>query len=310
MLDVIHNFKQYLEDDCRLPVNRVREHMIRMPQIMDNLQLRSIRDLGPQQVNREWRHSRWKPIQKGISISETAESGYLTVLKMFLTYLEDHEYPVASGLADIIRIPAPQMSEVREMDLAERQQLHAYLAQPTDKVQVLRDRMLVLLLWATKNCLDDVLQLCVSGSGKLEPGKDSNRAGHFLFRDGCVSLVASVKRGEVVERVLPEEIIHALQDYLTNRASQDRRLFLSLRGKVSRKIMTKRAAMTAIHKLVLGAGIQVPASSVEQLLVNSAYDNRQMENHLAQTSAREIVLMGDDSVEQDELRNWMLPQVA
>ncbi len=311
MLDVIRNFKEYLEVDCRLPHARVDDHMSCMPQIMQNLKIENIRDLSPQHVNREWRHSRWKPTQKGISISESAERGYLPVLKMFLRYLEDQQYPVSSGLADIIRIPDQAFFEVREMSLEERRQLREALIAPVSKEQQRRDQLLVLLLWATKCSLEEALALCVNRDGTLEADEEGGvRAGHFLLRDGCVSVMLPGHRKEAVEKALPDEVAVLLREYLENRSERDSRLFLGAKGRGRRRPMTVRSAMTAIYRVLSAAGIQVPLSSVDQLLLNSRYYDGQEEAELAKMPSREIVMMTDRHDERDELQAWMLPQVA
>jgi site-specific recombinase XerD len=266
MFDVIKGFKNYLEDQQRLPEDEVVKYLGYLPIIMDHLNVSSTLEITPEKVQKACRRRRWEITENGIQVNEHSEKGYLKAMKDLLVYLEKQQALPVNGLASYVHMPESRQRNLRRLTKTESAKLREFLVFNVATSTQRRETALVLLLWTTGCSLTEILKLNVHESGIVQPEEVAGRSGNFFWENDECWMQFLDESGETrTVKVLPEAL-HFVNFYLENRNQRDRRLFLS---DVKRKGFTRlseRAAQTIVHRVLQKAGIPCEKPYAVQLL--------------------------------------------
>ncbi|NIT58010.1 MAG: hypothetical protein GWN00_17820, partial [Aliifodinibius sp.] len=304
MQHIVQDYKSYLETDCRYPYDTVRNYLATLPSIFHNLQISSVRDINVQKVAHAWKYSRWKPIHKGIQLSDANQDGYLPALKEFLKYLEDNGYPVQRGISDIIRVTGPQNLKLKGLASAEQKKLKDFLVFHVNSDIQRRDTVLAWLLMETGCTVNEALALNVHTDGIIYYDPQHSYSGDFEVIDGQVFVHIRGIGKQSRKLLLSPQMATFLNFYLENRSQRSSILFVNNNsitggsksgngrpGKHIAKRLTPSAAENIIEKIFTKAGIKVRPGRMTEVLRYTAKTGRREEpqdRHLPSTVVPQI----------------------
>lgn len=269
MLEIIKDYRCYLEKDCRFTRDTVVNYLGNLPIILDNLEIQSVNDIDSRKISNEWRYSRWEETGEGIRLSESAQNGYLSALKEFLRYLEEKQLLSEKGISDIINLPGGGDRGLNGLAPAEQKKLREYLMFNVANDAQRRDTAMISLLLNSGCRLNELLALDVGPGGSIQ-FNESHRCGDFELVDGAV--YAHIRGLGSAERKFKvnDEVMLFLNFYLENRGKISPILFLnnSVGGRVSR--LTEKSAIRIIDKVFHKAAIVARRENLIDILIATA----------------------------------------
>ena len=273
MYRYIQEYKSYLENDCRYTEETVVSYLGNLPLIFDRLKIQSLADIDSQKVSAAWRLQRWEPIQKGIQISERAESGALPAFKEFLRYLRDRGYLGKEIISGIIHIPEQQPTKLRGLNAGEQARLHEFLRFNVANDYQRRDTALLLLLLSSGCQLDEALALNVHPDGKIDLENDGAVSGDFRLHGETLQVCFGGIDDPDWEMKLPGETAAYLNFYLENRSQRSPMLFINNRRRGVPLRLTVSAAGKMVENVLEIAGIHTRKGYALAVLRHTALAN-------------------------------------
>jgi site-specific recombinase XerD len=284
MFEVIREYKSYLETHCRLPQDTVVNYLGNLPIIFDNLKINSLNDINAGKVASAWKVNRWEPINKGIQVSEGAQSGYLRAFKEFLCYLEERGYLGEPGVSQIINLPENQKKKLKGLSEAEGQKLREFLLFNVKNDSQRRETALMFILLSTGCELSEALALSVHGDGLIYTEAERQPSGDFTVKEGVVFVGIRGIDGSDRTVKLSSEVAAFLNFYLENRKIKNPILFLSDARSHKPQRLSESAAQKIVERVFEKAGIAVRKGEALQVLRCTA-----LENGLIKESNRQII---------------------
>jgi site-specific recombinase XerD len=271
MYEVIRDYKSYLENDCRFTHDTVSDYLGTLPNIFTDLQIHSLNDIDAKKISYAWRFGRWEPIQKGIQLSETAQSGYLLALKEFLRYLEDKGYNVEQGISEIIKVDDVPQLKLKGLNKAEQNKLRSFLLYNINNDLQRKETALVSLIWATGCRLNEALALNIGNDGLISTRRTSGRAGDFVVEgeDVYVSIRGVTSDGS--KTLLPRDTVNFLNFYLENRPYKNPILFLNNARTRKPSRLSGDVATNLIERVFQKAEIQYRSGQAVNILRSTTY---------------------------------------
>lgn len=265
MLDLIRQYKQYLEADCRFSEDTIVRYVGNVPVILDKMGVREPTDIDARRVLQEWQTARWEATDEGIRISDDAQKQYLPAFKEFLRYLEDRGLLGEERISDIIRLPQRRGERLNGLLLEELRRLQRYLAYHVSNDSQRRDTALLQMLLNTGCSLPELLSLEVGRDGQLDFSRHSI-CGSFEEIEGTVYVVVRA-RGWRDRRIrLEPRTLTYLRFYLENRSPGNAILFArtARRGRPGR--LAEGVAARSVERLVARAGIRARRDAIVDVL--------------------------------------------
>lgn len=271
MYEVIREYKSYLENDCRFTHDTVINYLGTLPNIFTNLQIHSLNDIDAKKISYAWRIGRWEPIQKGIQLSETAQSGYLLALKEFLRYLEDKGYNVEQGISEIIKVDDVPTLKLKGLNKAEQLKLRTFLLFNIDNDLQRKETALASLIWATGCRLNEALALNIGNDGLISTRRTNGRAGDFVIDGESVYVSIRGVTSDGSKTLLPGDTVNFLNFYLENRPFKNPILFLNNARTRRPSRLSGDIATNLIERVFRKAEIQYRSGQAVNILRSTTY---------------------------------------
>ena len=283
MYEVIRDYKSYLEKDCRFTRDTVVSYMGNLPEIFNDLKIRTLNDINSKTISYAWRIGRWEPIQKGIQISETAQSGYLVALKEFLRYLEEKGYNVEQGISEIIRLEDVPNVPLKGLSREEQGILREFLLFNISNDLQRKETALISLIWATGCRLNEALALNVGNDGLISTRKTKGQAGDFeIDSENVYVSIRGVSRNGI-KSLLSLECVNFLNFYLENRNFKSPILFLNNARTRKPGRLSSDVASNMIERVFRRAGVEVRNNQAVNILRSTADFKEIEQSQLANT---------------------------
>ncbi len=273
MYNIIREFKNYLENECRFSQDLIVNYLGNLPIIFDHLNVTTISDINSQRVSTIWQQKRWESTGDGIRISERMESGYLSALKVFLRYLEEKGRLRSNGLSEIIKVPESRTIRLRGLSKLEQKKLHEFLIYNVRNDTQRRETALLLLLLAIGCPLSEALALNVHPEGYIITTKGDVQSGNFYTQKGRTFVNVKNEDGDFQQVKISSEVTHYLNFYLENRKYHNAILFLSDARRNLPSRLTEKTAEKIIERVFEKAEIPTRKGTALQILHFTALEN-------------------------------------
>lgn len=284
MFEVIREYKNYLETNCRLPQDTVVNYLGNLPIIFDNLKINSLTDIDARKVSSVWKFNRWESTSDGIQISEQAQSGYLIALKEFLRYLEEKGYLSDQSISEIINLPENRKKKLKGLNESEHHKLREYLLFNVKNDTQRRETALMFILLAAGCNLSETLSLRVHHDGVIYYDDANQPSGDFRVENNRLYVTVRGVDGSDRKVKLSQQVAAFLNFYLENRKQKSRILFLSNARSNAPKRMAETSAQKIVERVFEKAGIPVRKGEVLNVLRCTA-----LESGLIKETNRQIV---------------------
>ncbi len=284
MFEVIREYKNYLETNCRLPQDTVVNYLGNLPIIFDNLKINSLTDIDARKVSSVWKFNRWESTSDGIQISEQAQSGYLIALKEFLRYLEEKGYFSDQSISEIINLPENRKKKLKGLNESEHHKLREYLLFNVKNDTQRRETALMFILLAAGCNLSETLSLRVHHDGVIYYDDANQPSGDFRVENNRLYVTVRGVDGSDRKVKLSQQVAAFLNFYLENRKQKSRILFLSNARSNTPKRMAETSAQKIVERVFEEAGIPVRKGEVLNVLRCTA-----LESGLIKETNRQIV---------------------
>lgn len=248
-------YESWLRNDCGFTDETIKKYISNLQLIVSRLQIKSIKDLTPAEINDRWFDFMWRQLQINRNLQNSTRIGYLSALKKYFQFLHHYGY-ITEDISRKIVLPKGPFLHLEGFNKEEKTLLREYLSThlKTDKQR--RDAALIYFLWGTAVRISEALNIRCHADGIILTDNPTVMSGDFTVSDGYFycHINGKGKRNRFV--AVPSIAIRYLNFYLSNREFKNEIVFVSHSRRVFDKKLTRNGAQQEIVRIMNNLGIK------------------------------------------------------